>query len=279
MIIGSGNRLSAEIARQGRLSQDIARLQVEISGEKRILAPSDDPAGAARVAQIGRVQANEKAWAANADGAAALASRVETNLTTIGTAIDRAIELMTLARATTASAADRQTYAAEIAGIASDITELAGQSDSRGQSLFPSGEPLGIPVGKTATLQATLSHETVFGPAGADMVSVLNAAVTALGSDDATVMAKTGEAMIAMQASRERLTDARGEHGARAALIDQVRDRFLASGLTLSEERSNIEDTDVTSAAPRLQAKLLTLEAAQAAFARIHKQTLFDLLG
>ena len=278
MIIGSSNRLSAEIARQSRLAQDVARLQVEISGEKRILAPSDDPGGAARVTQIRTAQASEKAWAANADGAAALASLTETNLTALGTAIDRAVELMTLARSASASAADRKTYATEIAGIVLDITELAGQTDSRGQPLFPEA-PLAIPVGKTSTLQATLGRETVFGPAGSDMVSVLNAAVAALNSDATDVIAATDDDLTAMQAARNRLTDARGEHGARAAVIDQVRARFVSSGLALREERSNIEDTDITAAAPRLQAKILTLEAAQASFARIHKQTLFDLLG
>ena len=54
---------------------------------------------------------------------------------------------------------------------------------------------------------------------------------------------------------------------------------YMASGLALKSERSNIEDTDVTEATPRMNAAILTLEAAQASFVRINRQTLFDLLG
>lgn len=276
MIIGSRHNLNAEIARQTRLSQAVARIQTEISEGKKILAPSDDPVGAARVVQISRVQANEKAWAANADAAAAMAGSVETALTSIGTAVDRAVELMTLSRSSTMSAQDRQTYATEIAGLAADIAELSAQTDSRGQPLFANGPPLSIPVGKTSALQANPSFESVFGPAGGDLVSTLNAAVAALQSGDDAAIATS---MTAAQDARERLTDARGEHGSRAALIDQVRERFLTSGLALKSERSEIEDIDVTEATPRMNAAILTLEAAQASFVRINRQTLFDLLG
>ena len=276
MIIGSRHNLNAEIARQTRLSQAVARIQTEISEGKKILAPSDDPVGAARVTQIGQAQANEKVWAANADGAAALAGRVETALTSIGSAVDRAVELITLARSSTASAEDRQNYAGEIAGLAADIAELSAQSDSRGQSFFSNGAPLAIPVGKTSTLAANPSYESVFGPAGNDLLATLNAAVTALQSGSDAAIASS---MTAVQGAQGRLTDARGEHGSRAALIDQVRERFLASGLALKSERSDIEDTDVTEATPRMNAAILTLEAAQASFVRINRQTLFDLLG
>jgi flagellar hook-associated protein 3 FlgL len=40
-----------------------------------------------------------------------------------------------------------------------------------------------------------------------------------------------------------------------------------------------LEDTDLTAAIARLNAQQLTLDAAQAAFARINRRSLFDLLG
>ena len=51
MISGTRYRLTVEINRQAELARDIARSQAEVSTSKRILAPSDDPTGAARVNQ------------------------------------------------------------------------------------------------------------------------------------------------------------------------------------------------------------------------------------
>ncbi|MET0364188.1 MAG: flagellin, partial [Sphingobium sp.] len=40
----------------------------------------------------------------------------------------------------------------------------------------------------------------------------------------------------------------------------------------------NLEDTDLTEAVTKVQAKLTTLQAAQAVFSKINQQSLFDLL-
>ena len=54
--------------------------------------------------------------------------------------------------------------------------------------------------------------------------------------------------------------------------------RVLDSDLQLTERRSLLEDTDLTETISSLQTKLTSLEAAQAAFARISRTSLFDLL-
>ena len=75
MISGTRYRLTAEIHRQAALARDIARGQMEISTGKTILAPSDNPMGAARVGEIARTQADEAAWKRNIETASALAAR------------------------------------------------------------------------------------------------------------------------------------------------------------------------------------------------------------
>lgn len=275
MIVGTRYRMDAEIQRQARLGQQVARLQTEISTERRILAPSDDPTAAARVSDIARTQTYESAWAANADSAAALAGRAESNLDSLSNAMDRATEILTLARSATASDADRATYADELDAIVADIREIMGDKDSRGQIVFPD-RPHQIPVGRSTTLTATLNREQVFGAGNDEMTAVLTAASGAIRSNDVTAI---GDALSAAQTSQANLTAARADHGALAARIDTVRERLSSSKLVLTEERSNLEDTDISQVVAELQQKTLSLEAAQAAFARINKQTLFDLLG
>ena len=55
-------------------------------------------------------------------------------------------------------------------------------------------------------------------------------------------------------------------------------ERFEATKLQLTEERSVLEDTDLHAAIAKLQSQQLTLDAAQAVFARVNQSTLFDVL-
>ena len=55
--------------------------------------------------------------------------------------------------------------------------------------------------------------------------------------------------------------------------------RALAQDIDLAAERTNLEATDISEAVAQLNAQTLTLEAAQAAFARINRRTLLDLLS
>ena len=71
---------------------------------------------------------------------------------------------------------------------------------------------------------------------------------------------------------------ARGAQGALGSRIDALTERQANSGLQLEEERSSLESTDVTAAIAKLQSQQLTLQAAQAVFARVNASTLFDIL-
>lgn len=280
MIIGGRNRISAEIARQTRLAEAVARAQIEISGGKRILAPSDDAAGYSRIGQIRQSQQNELVWEANAKTAESIATRADTTLGSIVTAGARAVELMTLARTATVSAEARKAYAIELTGIAENIRNFMAQTDPRGQRVFPTTDPLSIPVGDGIQVGATIRADRVFGTGADDFATILDDAAASLAIvDDATREAATGAALTKLQAASGRAIDARAEQGARMSLIDSALDRLTASKLGLEEERSAIESTNVPETVARMNAHILTLEAAQASFVRINRKTLFDLLG
>ena len=54
MISGTRYRLDQEISRQLALSRDVAKAQTQLSTQKRIQSPSEDPVAAARISTIGR---------------------------------------------------------------------------------------------------------------------------------------------------------------------------------------------------------------------------------
>ena len=285
MISGTRYRLTMEIARQSQLSQDIARAQSDISSGKRLQTPSDDPAASARVAEIRRTQANQAVWASNVEAASALAAQVDTTLAGVGTAIDRARELMLAASSGTLSNSDRAAIAVELRGIVDDLDSYAATTDSRGYPLFPPGEALQVPIARSVRVAATASHSEVFDtvPTAAGSMSlsqIISDAAAAIALPDAGARtAASATALAAIEEAGQHVSAVRGEHGVRAARIDGVRERLVATGLLLEEERGGLEGTDLSATVARINAKMLTLEAAQATFARVNRSTLFDLLG
>ena len=285
MISGTRSRLSVEIARQSRLAQEIARGQADISSGKRLQAPSDDPAASARVADIRRTQADQKVWSANVEAASSVAAQVDGTLTGVATAFDRARELMLAASSDTLNDSDRSAIAVELRGIADDIASYAAERDSRGYPLFPATDALLIPIAPSVRVAATTSLADVFqnvqtagGPMDLEQI-VRNAADAVEITDKTTRTATTATALAAIESGADHLSSVRAEQGVRAARIDSVRERLASSGLLLEEERGNLEGTDLTATIARINAKQLSLEAAQSVFARLNRRTLFDLLG
>lgn len=281
MISGTRYQLQLDLNRQLRLGAEIARGQAEISTGKRILAPSDDPVGAARISEIGRNQANQDVWSINLDTAAALAASADDVLGSVATALDRVNELMLAASNGTLSGDNRSAIALELESIAEQVTTLRDNRDSRGELLFAAVTSLRIPVAADLQISAVGSRQAIFDtvaiPSGtSDLVSIIDrAAATVRANDPAAIQTSLAET----NAAALHITTAYGEQGARGARIDSLRERLENTSLNLEEERSSIESADITEVIARIQAKQLSLEAAQAVFARINRSTLFDVLS
>ncbi len=284
MISGTRYRLDQEVNRQLALSREIARAQTQLSTQKRIQAPSEDPVAAARISSIGRAQANEAAWKSNLNLAAALADRADTALRAAGTAYDRVTELMTQGATGTLTDQDRATIALELRSIADELNSLKASKDSRGNALFMSGYSLRIPVQSGVQVIAVGTREDVFESvataAGArDLAAIVTDAAAALEiADPAARSAAVAVAVDEVAAAVRHVATQRGEHGALANRVDQLLERQADTGLQLAEERSGLEDTDIQAVIARLGSQQLSLQAAQAVFARVNESTLFDVL-
>ena len=179
----------AEISRQRQLSADIARLQESVSSGKRLSAPSDDPVASARIAELRQTQANQAAWSQNVTTGAAIAGAADAKLGAVGSLLDRAKDLMLQARNEATSAADRASIAAELKGLADEVTSYAASTDGNGNALFPDTVSLAIPVSDAVSLSATDTKDNVFGgvqTAGGTkgLADILTAAATAATTAD-----------------------------------------------------------------------------------------------
>ena len=284
MIGGTNFRLTSEMNRQAALARQIERGQIEISSGKRIQAASDAPVDAARISEIGRTQANEASWKSNLDLAFALAAGADTALEAASNAAIRANELIIAGANGTLSATNRAALALELRSIAAEISGLKDSRDARGNRLFMSGSSLQIPVAAGLAVTAAGTREEVFesvpttsGPR--DLAAIVAAAASALEEPNAASRAAAITQSVAdVAAGAEHVAAMRGQQGARGGRIDQFIERAETRKLQLGEERSALESTDVTEVIARLQAADLTLKAAQAVFARVNQNTLFDIL-
>ena len=284
MISGTRYRLDQEINRQLSLSREIAKAQTQLSTQKRIQSPSEDPVAAARISSIGRAQANEAAWKSNLELAAALADRADTALKSVGLAFQRATELMTQGATGTLSDQDRATIALELRSLAEALTSLKASKAARGNALFMAGYSLRIPVQSGLQMIAVGTREEVFesvatagGPK--DLAAILADAAAALElADPAARGTAVATAVDEVAAAVTHVASQHGEQGALASRVEQLLERQIDAGLQLAEERSGLEDTDIQAVIARLSSQQLSLQAAQAVFARVNENTLFDIL-
>jgi flagellar hook-associated protein 3 FlgL len=270
------NRMTGNIARQSKLAQDIARTQVSIATGKRLQTGSDDPVAAARVARIDQVQSDAAVWRGNLSIGAAQAAQADSVLSSLSDRMTQARTQMVAGASNTATAADRATYAVELRAIATDVAELRATKTPVGEPLFAPGTPLNMRVADGVILAPVQSAARVFERSGVSLTQDLTDAAAALDSGDA---ARIGTALARLGAAIDHVSDTAGDQGLRAAHIDRLIDRHAVHDIDLAAERSILEDTDLTVAIGRLNAQQLTLDAAQAAFARINRRSLFDILG
>ena len=278
MISATQYRIQAEVDRQNRLSSDIAKLQTDVSTGVRIHASSDDPAAAARVAALREQQADATTWSANVKIASATASTADGVMSSIANAVTRARELLIQAGSATASDSDRATISNELSGIAADLRSYSTQTDTGGQPLFPA-RALAVPVGQGSAVAATPSAADVFSIAttggGVDLATLIDGAASTLSAGSSNV----GSALTTIGTAVTQIADARAAQGVRESRIAAAGTRLTDTQTALASERSDLESTDVTRTVADLQAKMTTLQAAQALLVKVSKSNLFDMIS
>ena len=75
-----------------------------------------------------------------------------------------------------------------------------------------------------------------------------------------------------------RMTETLTEQGVVRGRLDSARAQFDESRLVLAQRRKDIEEVDITEAITRLQALDVSLQAAQAVYAKINSRSLMDFL-
>lgn len=275
MINAVGNRMTREIARQTKLADALERTQIQISTGKRLQRMSDDPVAARRIQTIGTTQASMASWATNIKTAQAQSSQADGVLKSTSDLLVRARELTLAASSDTASPADRATIAAELKTIADQIDGLAATRDSNGEPLFATAEARVVRFDADISFAAVPSAADTFVIGGNSLSTSIRDIATAVAAGDKAMM---GTGLTTLTGAVDHVANQNAAIGLSAGRLERIGDSLEARGIEIADERQSVEETDLSSAIAQLNAQELTLSAAQAAFAKINRQTLFDLL-
>lgn len=276
MINAVGNRMMIEIGRQKALARSISDTQIKVSTGKKIQRASDDPVAAARIATIGRSQANSKAWSANLNTGISLNSQADTAVTAMADRVSQAREFLLAGANGSLTQADRDTLAAQLDGIAAELDGLATRRSANGELLFSPGTALSVRYDASTIFAPVPSLAEVFDVGGVSLSQMVRDGAAALRAGSAVAI---GASLTTLDAGVTKTADVLGDIGQRGKRLESLQEALRAQDIDFAAERSDLESTDISEAIALLNAQTLTLDAAQAAFARINRRTLIDLLS
>lgn len=273
--------LTDEIRRQQQLAQEITKGQIAVSSGKKYSAPSDDIQSWVQISEIGKMQASYSAWTSNIEYGQSRSAKAENSLDGINNLMVRAQELLVQASSTSTGETGRAAIASDLRGIRETLSVLLNETDYQGIPVFDDGTSTRIPVGRGIQLEAVGTRQSI--SEGIDingtpmsLDDILASAISAVESGDDA--ARTN-ALGAVETGVDHVINEQANQGIRAERLSSTAEHLTDLTLSLKEKRSSLEETDLTEAIANIQQKLLTLEAAQAAFARINQKSLFDLIS
>lgn len=281
MVAITTQAMADEIRRQQRLAQSIAADQAAVSSGKKITQPSQDPQTWVQISDIGRAQAQNTAWADNLSYAEGRSQKAETNLHEMNTQFSRARELMVRASTSTLDAAGKAAVLAELSAIRTSVYDLLNEKDYQGVPVYDDTTATMVPVSRGLTLEAVGTRQSIESGITVNSVArtlddILLEAYNAVNSGTQTAL---NNSLVSLESGLNHVILQQSVQGIRSDRLDTAKDQNTSIQLDLRERRSGLEDTDLTVTIARIQAQLLSLEAAQAAFARINRQSLFDLIS
>lgn len=274
------NRPPDAVQSQLDLMKSIGDQQKAISTGKRLIKPSDDPQGWLEVSVIARQQGNEEAWVANIGRAETRAVQAESSMSEVASGLIRAKELVVQSNNDAINDINREGIAIELEGILANIRDIMAQDDPFGGKLF-ADIAIEVPIGGTRHVVASPTTQQLFGqlPDGAGGTATIENLM--LASIDAVrngTQADRNGRLTPLDKGIDYMTAMLTGQGVARGRLESARNQFIESRVVLAERRQSIEDVDVSEAITRLQALDISLEAAQAVYAKITQRSLLDYL-
>ena len=292
-----------------KLTSDLAKSQTQIASAKQVLNPSDAPDKAAAISRLKSVIGRQDNYVKTLDSVQNRLNLENTTLNSVSDALLRVKEITIQVNAPTLSQSDRQALGGELRALRDQLLSLANTKDVGGNYTFAGsrvrqpafandGSYLGdqtrmqVAVGDQRDVAINRSGSMVFTPVvrtdanglrtGVGFFQVLDDLIVAVKSSDSTgkpnATADMQRGIAEADSMLQGVLLAQGEVGTDMKVVEQQGNVLMDITLSLKTVLSNIEDLDYAAAATQMQKQMLALQAAQATFAKISQNSLFNYI-
>lgn len=285
-------------SRLSKMSDKASELQTQIATGKKIIKPSDDPAGAQQLAELDRRDADAAVYGTNLTLASSLLDQADGVLKQINTQLARATELATQATNGTQTDAARKSIATELNSIVGSLVTLANSKNVRGQPLFgtaaggaavtdnkdgtftfPPQAPVSeVPIADGQTVQATESAKTIFDLGNGDNTLAMLSRMAATLNGGGDVSSTMSTSLDSLSQAVDQVANVQASVGSRSARVDLQQQLLTTANTDRADLRGKLEQVDVTDAIVQLQQMMTALSASQASFTKLSQLSLFDYL-
>ncbi|MEX3020563.1 flagellar hook-associated protein FlgL [Kluyvera sp. STS39-E] len=136
MRVSSLYNSNAMLAQLGTNGTRVAKLMEQLSTQKRVNVPSDDPVAASRLVQLGREQAAIKQYQSNITGLSGALSVQESHITALSNQVLSVSDKLKLANNSTLSQKDQAGYGEELASMLDSLVATMNSKNENGSYLF-----------------------------------------------------------------------------------------------------------------------------------------------
>jgi flagellar hook-associated protein 3 FlgL len=289
------NPMSDLLAAVEQTQQQINTDLLQISSGESVNLPSDDPAAAALLVQNANQTSETDQYLRSISSVQGEMQTADSALSSVVTALQRAISLGVEGANGTLNASDREAVAVEVQGIQSQLMQLANLSyqgsyvfagtatqtppyvpDSKsasGVSYVGNTEANSIQVGDSFNLQTNLPGSQLFSSSGTDMFQSIQDLVTSLQSGTGISAAVTE-----VSSAYDSINSQRVFYGNAINQLDSQQTELNSDSTQLAAQQNTLGAADLPKDITNLESAQTSNEAALQAIAQTQQTNLFSYL-
>ena len=284
----------------------LSKSQAQIATGKQILNPSDAPDQAAMMARIKATIARQDNYSKALDTVQARLDLESTTLSSASDVLVRIKELAVQVNNGSQGTVSRAAIATEMQGLREQLLSLANSRDTTGNYIFAGSKVstpafqadvtgavsyqgdqtrMNIAVGDQRQLPLNRPGTNAFVrvvrtdsdgvSSGTGFFQAVDDLITAVKNNDKSVMQR---GLTEMDALHSGVVLAQADSGTSMKVVEQQGIMLDDTKITLKTALSKVEDLDMATAITQMQKQMVSLEAAQASFAKISQLSLFKYI-
>ncbi len=305
MKISTSQLFDNSVNQMNRQQSKIAEMQAKLASGKQIVKPSDDSEKSAVIQRLQTAVDRQSVYERSLDTAENRLASEESALMSSERILQRIRQLAVQSNTDTLSINDKEILANEIASLREELLSLANTQDANGNYVFAGSNvqakafdvnadgdiiyqgdktQTSVDISDQRRLVLNRAGDEVF--ASVDRVvdgdtqnisffKVIDDFAQALATDDEDALNLGLEEISSIT---EGMGASIADLGSRISTVNNQREILEDTNLRYQDLLSNAQDLDYATAVTKLSAELLSLEAAQASFAKISQLSLFNYI-